>query len=137
MAPATAIPGARMQPYRVIVATDTTVEAVAALSDVGKYVAVDVQSMNTVADTADNSDDDEDDGAGVRLYQSIYETALRNKVPPAVIEDMIRIYSYDVDFQRELKEGQKFTVLLEQLVTSDGKPAAVVTRHDLLAFLST
>lgn len=23
------------------------------------------------------------------------------------------------------------------LVTSDGKPAAVVTRHDLLAFLST
>ena len=28
--------------------------------------------------------------------------------------------SYDVDFQRELKQGQKFTVLLEQLVTSDG-----------------
>jgi murein DD-endopeptidase MepM/ murein hydrolase activator NlpD len=29
--------------------------------------------------------------------------------------------SYDVDFQRELKEGMKFTVLLEQLVTSDGR----------------
>ena len=40
-----------------IVANDTTVEAVAALSDLGKYVAVDVQSMNTVAETADNSDD--------------------------------------------------------------------------------
>ena len=37
-----------------IVANDTTVEAVAALSDVGKYVAVDVQSMNTVAEAADN-----------------------------------------------------------------------------------
>ena len=82
MAPAG--PGQRLQPYRVIVANDTAVEAVAALSDLGKYVAVDVQSMNTVTETADNSDDDDDDdGTGVRLYQSIYETALRNKVPAA------------------------------------------------------
>ena len=35
--------------------------------------------------------------------------------------EFIRALAYDVDFQRELKEGQKFTVLLEQLVTSDGK----------------
>jgi murein DD-endopeptidase MepM/ murein hydrolase activator NlpD len=110
MAPAA--PGARLQPYRVIVANDTSVEAVAALSDVGKYVAVDVQSMNTVTETADNSsdDDDDDDGSGVRLYQSIYETALRNKVPPSVIEDMVRIYSYDVDFQRKVQPGDSFDV---------------------------
>ena len=42
MAPASAAPGARLQPYRVIVANDTAIEAVAALSDLGKYVAVDV-----------------------------------------------------------------------------------------------
>jgi murein DD-endopeptidase MepM/ murein hydrolase activator NlpD len=102
--------GARSQPYRVIVANDTTVEAVSALSDIGKYVAVDVQSMNNVAETADTSDDDDDDGSGVRLYQSIYETALRNKVPPTVIEDMIRIYSYDVDFQRKVQPGDSFDV---------------------------
>ncbi len=104
-------PGQRLQPYRVIVANDTTVEAVAALSDLGKYVAVDVSSMNTTTDTADNSaDDEDDDGSGVRLYQSIYETALRNKVPPAVIEDMVRIYSYDVDFQRKVQPGDSFDV---------------------------
>src|SRR5262249_60467806 len=100
MAPAT--PGARLQPFRVVVANDTTVEAIAALSDLGKYVAVDVASMNTVADTAanaNNDDDDDDDGSGVRLYQSIYETALRNKLPMPVIDDMIKIYSYDIDFQ--------------------------------------
>src|SRR3954470_21904789 len=79
MAPAAPGPGVRLQPYRVIVANENTVEAVAALSDVGKYVAVDVQSMNTVAEaTTDKDDDDDDDGSGVRLYQSIYETALRN-----------------------------------------------------------
>jgi murein DD-endopeptidase MepM/ murein hydrolase activator NlpD len=110
MAPAAPGPGQRLQPYRVIVANDSAVEAVAALSDLGKYVAVDVQSMNTVAEAADNSDDDDDDGSGVRLYQSIYETALRNKVPASVIEDMVRIYSYDVDFQRKVQPGDSFDV---------------------------
>jgi murein DD-endopeptidase MepM/ murein hydrolase activator NlpD len=113
MAPSGLGPAARLQPYRVIVANETTVEAVAALSDVGKYVAVDVQSMNTVAEAAtgkDDDDDDDDDGSGVRLYQSIYETALRNKVPAAVIEDMVRIYSYDVDFQRKVQPGDSFDV---------------------------
>ena len=46
----------------------------------------------------------------MRLYQSIYETALRNKVPANVIEDMIRIYSYDVDFQRKVQPGDSFDV---------------------------
>jgi len=107
-----AAPGQRLQPYRVIVANDNTVEAVAALSDMGKYVAVDVQSLNSTPETADNTDDsdDDDDGTGVRLYQSIYETALRNKVPAPVIEDMIRIYSYDVDFQRRVQAGDSFDV---------------------------
>jgi murein DD-endopeptidase MepM/ murein hydrolase activator NlpD len=110
MAPAA--PDQRLQPYRVIVANESSVEAVAALSDLGKYVAVDVQSMNTVAETADSGsdDDDDDDGSGVRLYQSIYETALRNKVPATVIEDMVRIYSYDVDFQRKVQPGDSFDV---------------------------
>src|ERR1700754_2473751 len=113
MAPAGPAPGARLQPYRVMVANDTTIEAVAALSDIGRYVAVDVSSINTVTDTADsknNDDDDDDDGSGVRLYQSIYETAMRNKVPTPVIDDMIRIYSYDVDFQRKVQPGDSFDV---------------------------
>ena len=33
--------------YRVIVANEATIEAVVALSDIGKYVTVDVQSINT------------------------------------------------------------------------------------------
>jgi murein DD-endopeptidase MepM/ murein hydrolase activator NlpD len=113
MAPGVPGPNQPLHPYRVIVANDSVVEAVAALSDMGKYVAVDVQSMNTATETAENnstSDDDDDDGTGVRLYQSIYETALRNKVPQSVIDDMIRIYSYDVDFQRKVQPGDSFDV---------------------------
>jgi murein DD-endopeptidase MepM/ murein hydrolase activator NlpD len=126
MAPAG--PSQRLQPYRVIVANDSAVEAVAALSDLGKYVAVDVQSMNTITETADNSDDDDDDGTGVRLYQSIYETALRNKVPAAVIEDMVRIYSYDVDFQRKVQPGDSFDVFFagEDEGTTSGEKSEVL-----------
>ena len=126
MAPAS--PGQRLQPYRVIVANDSTIEAVAALSDLGKYVAVDVQSMNTVTETADNSDDDDDDGTGVRLYQSIYETALRNKVPPSVIEDMVRIYSYDVDFQRKVQPGDSFDVFF----AGDDETTAATEKAEVL-----
>src|SRR5262249_50490910 len=86
--------GKRNQPLRVIVANETSVEAVAALSDQGKYVAVDVRSMDT--DVARGRDEEEDDGKGVRLYHSIYETALRNQVPRATIDDLVRIYSYDI-----------------------------------------
>jgi murein DD-endopeptidase MepM/ murein hydrolase activator NlpD len=126
MAPAG--PGQRLQPYRVIVANDSSIEAVAALSDLGKYVAVDVQSMNTASETADNSDDDEDDGSGVRLYQSIYETALRNKVPPTVIEDMVRIYSYDVDFQRKVQPGDSFDVFY----AGDDEASSSTEKNDVL-----
>jgi murein DD-endopeptidase MepM/ murein hydrolase activator NlpD len=128
MAPAGPGPGQRLQPYRVIVANDTTVEAVAALSDLGKYVAVDVQSMNTVTDTADNSEDDDDDGTGVRLYQSIYETALRNKVPASVIEDMVRIYSYDVDFQRKVQPGDSFDVFF----AGEDEGATITEKNEVL-----
>ena len=47
----------------------------------------------------------------MRLYQSIYETALRNQVPRPIIEDLVRIYSYDVDFQRKVQPGDSFEVL--------------------------
>jgi murein DD-endopeptidase MepM/ murein hydrolase activator NlpD len=106
-------PGRRPQPVRVVVANENAAEAVVALSDLGKYVNVDVASLNTPATTAavsNDDDDDDDDGSGVRLYQSIYETAMRNKVPAAVIEDMIRVYSYDVDFQRRVQAGDSFEV---------------------------
>ena len=103
-------PGAkRLQPIRVIVADDAGLQGVAALSDIGKYVAVDVRSMDTEVRQA-REEEEVDDGKGVRLYQSVYETALRNQVPRALVEDLIRIYSYDVDFQRKVQPGDSFEV---------------------------
>ena len=98
----------RMKPVRLIVTGDNAIEAVVAWSEkTSKYVPVDVTSMNTEV-AADN---DDDDGTGVRLYQSLYETALRNQIPRPVIESLLRIYSYDVDFQHKVQPGDSFDVL--------------------------
>ena len=101
----------RLQPVRVIIADDATVNAVAALSDTGKYVSVDATNVDT--EVADNGDRtiDQIAASGVDLYHSVYETALRDQVPRPVIEDLIRIYSFDVDFQRKVQPGDSFEVL--------------------------
>ncbi len=54
-------------------------------------------------------------------HGSLQQSGVAAGAPSAAMIEFIRALSYDVDFQRELKEGMKFTVLLEQLVTSDGK----------------
>lgn len=123
-------PGRKPQAVRVIIANETAAEAVVALSDLGKYVNVDVASLNSPSSTADvgNDDEEDDDGSGVRLYQSIYETALRNKVPGNVIEDMIRVYSYDVDFQRKVQAGDSFEVFF----AGDDETASPDAKHEVL-----
>ncbi len=116
-------PNGRIQPMRVIVMGDSAVEAVVALSDRGRYVPVDVSIMNTeVAEVSE----DEDDGKGIRLYQSIYETALRQQIPRPVIDSLLRIYSYDVDFQYRTQPGDSFDVLYTGEEDSDGGRADVL-----------
>jgi murein DD-endopeptidase MepM/ murein hydrolase activator NlpD len=124
----TPLPGTqRLQPIRVIVATDATVEAVVALADTGKYVSVDVKNVDT--EIAENSEDGNDtDTGGVRLYQSVYETALRNQIPRPIIDDLVRIYSYDVDFQRKVQPGDSFEVLY----AGEEETPAADSRNDVL-----
>jgi murein DD-endopeptidase MepM/ murein hydrolase activator NlpD len=103
--------GQRLQPIRVIIASESTIDAVVALADTGRYVSVDVRNIDTEVAESSEDGNDENDTSGVRLYQSVYETALRNRIPRPIIEDLIRIYSYDVDFQRKVQPGDSFEVL--------------------------
>jgi murein DD-endopeptidase MepM/ murein hydrolase activator NlpD len=120
------------QPIRVVIANDSAIEAVVAWSDLGRYVQVDIRILETEVARSRPQEEEEDDGRGVRLYQSIYETALRNQVPRPLIEDLIRIYSYDVDFQRRVQPGDSFEVLFaEDESAADGKSEV------LLASLTT
>jgi murein DD-endopeptidase MepM/ murein hydrolase activator NlpD len=110
---------AHMQPLRVIIAGDNGITAAVALSDLGKYVPVDIRNIDTA--TAEGSDDQSaDDASGVRLYQSVYETALRNNVPGPVITELVRIFSYDVDFQRKTQPGDSFDLLYSDDESGEG-----------------
>jgi murein DD-endopeptidase MepM/ murein hydrolase activator NlpD len=119
----------RQQPVRVIVANDAGIEAAVALSDIGKYVQVDVKNVDT--EVAESSEDSPaaNDNIGVTLYQSVYETALRDQVPRPIIEDLVRMYSYDVDFQRKVQPGDSFEVLYAG--EEEQQPAAE-SRNDVL-----
>jgi len=110
---------------------DSSVDAVVALSELGKYVSVDVSSINTPV--SDASNEEEDDGKGAPLYQSIYETALRNQIPRPVIESLIRIYSYDVDFQQKAQPGDSIDVLY---ATDDETPGSDAKNDVMFAELT-
>ncbi len=109
-----------LQPLRVVLSDDGGVKAATALSDRGTYVPVDVRNLTADAPQQGEDEDTDEDG-GVRLYQSIYETALRNNVPQPVIDEIIRIYSYDVDFQRKVAPGDSIDVLYSEDENNDGR----------------
>ena len=41
-------------------------------------------------------------------------------VPPGVLADLIQIYSFDVDFQRDIRTGDGFSVMYEQYMDENG-----------------
>ena len=107
-------------PLRVLVEGDSSIEAAAALSDQGGYVPVDIRNVDSDADAAGQTKPADAPDSGVTVYQSLYETALRNNVPPAVVDEMVRIYAYDVDFQRKVQPGNSFDMLYAEDTNADG-----------------
>jgi murein DD-endopeptidase MepM/ murein hydrolase activator NlpD len=102
-------PNGEATPLRVSIFSDQAHEASVALSDNGHYVAVEDPHDSGFAKLAD--EDDGDEGKGIRLYQSIYETALKNQVPVPMIDSIIRIFSFDVDMQRRVRAGDSVDIL--------------------------
>ncbi|HEY4863231.1 MAG TPA: M23 family metallopeptidase, partial [Xanthobacteraceae bacterium] len=99
--------GGQIQPLRVSIFSDQGHQGTVALADNGRYVSVEEPRDMGFAMIGD----DDDDGKGMRLYQSIYETALKNEIPKGMIDNMIRNFSFDVDLQRKVRAGDSFDVL--------------------------
>ncbi len=55
------------------------------------------------------------------IDDSLYLSAMKAGVQPNVLMDVIKLMSYDVDFQRDIQPGDRFDVLYERLYTEDGK----------------
>ena len=55
------------------------------------------------------------------IQTSLYGSAARASIPSSVIAEMIRIYSWNIDFQRDIRSGDKIEVLYEAFETEDGE----------------
>lgn len=122
------LPNGRQQPVRIIVTNGKT-ESIVALSDTGGYVSV-ADAPEIAMEGEIVTEDQESASAGdLSLYQSFYGTALMKGVPKPVIEELVRVFSYDADFQRKAGRGDSFQVLYvsDDAGQVDGKPEILYT----------
>ncbi len=58
--------------------------------------------------------------ASAEIKSSLYNAATDTGMPVEVLVQMIRAYSYDVDFQRDIRPGDKFEALYEKMMDENG-----------------
>jgi len=63
------------------------------------------------------------DRASGTIESSLYLAAMEAGVPDRILMDLIMAYSWDVDFQRDIRKGDAFEVMYELYYTDDGKLA--------------
>ena len=61
--------------------------------------------------------------AGGTVDSSLYLAAMQAGIPAEVVIDMIRMFSYRVDFQRDVHRGDSFEVFYDYYYTPEGQPA--------------
>ena len=57
-----------------------------------------------------------------RIDSSLYIAGKKAKLPADTLAELIRAYSWDVDFQRDIRRGDTFRVMYEQVTNLDGQP---------------
>ncbi|MGB1006558.1 MAG: M23 family metallopeptidase, partial [Thalassobaculaceae bacterium] len=58
------------------------------------------------------------------IEDSLYNAAQGAEMPATVLSQLIRIFSFDVDFQREVQRGDGFEVVYDHGYDADGTPVA-------------
>lgn len=122
-------PGDGRQIVRLSLLTNGRPDGTVAVNDAGAFVAVTLpQNDLGTAQRRTGSEEEDDDEAGqggARLYESIYETGLRHDLPRPMIEELIRIFSYDLDFQQRVRGGDNLEVVFTE--DEDGERAEILS----------
>lgn len=112
-------PGDPRQIMRVSLLSNGQPDATIAMNDKGAFVPVELPRQDAVAPqkpqrrNAEDSDEDEGSG-GARLYESLYETGARHDLPRPLVDELVRIFSYDLDFQQRVHGGDNLEVIFTE-----------------------
>lgn len=113
-------PGDPRQIVRVSLLTNGQPDATVAINDKGVFQPVALPKQEIVgpqrkaANADDDEEDDEEESGGARLYESLYETGLRHDLPRPLIDELVRIFSYDLDFQQRVRAGDNLEVIFTE-----------------------
>ena len=61
--------------------------------------------------------------AKAEIHTSLFEAGERTHVPHALMASFMRIYSHEIDFQRDIHPGDSFEILYDQPTAANGAPA--------------
>lgn len=64
---------------------------------------------------------DEEMVARGEIDGSLYESASRMGADPSLVSEMVKLFSHKVDFDRDLKPGDDFTMIFDRKVTESGR----------------
>ena len=117
--------GKDMQLARVSIYNDEVLESLVAATDKGTFqqvaAAAPAPAKRTAAapkprvpDGEDSENADEEDSGGMRLYDSIYETALKQEVPKPIVGELVRVLANDVDLQRSVNAGDSLNLFYDE-----------------------
>ena len=116
---------------RVSVYADENLETTIALADSGDYVKV---ANAAPAPQPRQANAAAADDAGFRLYDSLYETALKQDIPKPIIDTLVRVFGNDVDFQRSVAGGDSFDAFYSDGDDDGGRPdllfASITVRNE-------
>ncbi len=131
--------GLKSRIERVALYTESKLDATVAQADDGTYALL-AGSQPTAPSKrkAASADDDEEDNGGMKLYESFYETALKNALPRPVVDDLARIFANDVDYQRSVSPGDSFEAFYTEPDEPDGRSdilfASITTRGETFKY---
>jgi murein DD-endopeptidase MepM/ murein hydrolase activator NlpD len=124
-------PGDPRQIVRVSLMTNGQPDGTVAVNDRGLFVSVNLPRQELVGPqrpqrkTDDEDEDGDEGGTGARLYESIYETGMRHDLPRPLIDELVRIFSYDLDFQQRVRGGDNLEVIFTE--EDEGERAEILS----------
>jgi murein DD-endopeptidase MepM/ murein hydrolase activator NlpD len=132
--------GADLQLARISIYTDDRLETMVAATDRGSFLQVTAPAnlakagrRRTSGIEEDGGDGESDDSGAMRLYDSLYETALKQDIPRPIIAELVRIFASDLDLQRGVGAGDSLDVLYDESEEGPGHDAllyASITSHN-------